>query len=107
MPATLTLLPTSPIHIPTFDALIKDQASDIPIAHIVGEDFLTAVREKEISPELTQRLHDKILAASVVLCTCSSIGGCVESADHLTAVPVILVDRPMAATAMSSGSPKK
>lgn len=31
MPATLSFLHTSPIHIPTFDALIKDQAPDIPV----------------------------------------------------------------------------
>jgi hypothetical protein len=110
MPPTLTLLHTSPIHIPNFDALIKDQAPDIPVAHIVGADFLDEAREKGISPELTQRIHDKILAAiaddaKVVLCTCSSIGGCAESADGLTKAPVIRVDRPMAAKAVSIGSP--
>lgn len=109
MPPTLTLLHTSPIHIPTFETLIKDQAPDIPVAHLVGEDFLAEARDKGISPELTQRIHDKILAAidddaKVVLCTCSSIGGSAESAHGLTAVPVIRVDRPMAEKAISIGS---
>ena len=109
MPATLSFLHTSPIHIATFDALIKDQAPDIPVTHLVGEEFLAEARDKGISPELTKRIHDKILAAidddaSVVLCTCSSIGGSAESANGLTAVPIIRVDRPMAEKAISIGT---
>ena len=109
MPATLSFLHTSPIHIPTFDALIKDQAPDIPVTHLVGEDFLSEARDKGISPELTKRIHNKIIAAiddgaNVVLCTCSSIGGSAESANSLTPVPVIRVDRPMAEKAVSIGA---
>jgi len=101
MPATPSFLLTSPIHILTFGALIKDKAPDIPVTHLVGEDFLSEARDKGISPELTKRIHNKIIAAiddsvNVVLYTCSSIGGSAESSNSLTPVPVIRVDRPMA-----------
>ena len=40
MPPTLTFLHTSPVHIETFDALLKERAPDIPAAHVVGSAFL-------------------------------------------------------------------
>ncbi len=39
MPTTLSFLHTAPIHIPTFDTLIKDQAPAIPVTHLLDEDF--------------------------------------------------------------------
>jgi hypothetical protein len=63
MPPTLTFLHTSPAHIETFDTLLKERAPEIPAAHIVGADFLAEARTQGISPDLTRRIQNQILAA--------------------------------------------
>ena len=59
MPPTLTFLHTSPVHIETFDALLKERAPDSPAAHVVGADFLAAARTQGISPDLTRRIRNQ------------------------------------------------
>ena len=61
MPRTLTFLHTSPVLIPTFAALIKERAPDIPIEHIVDESFIQEARETGVTPALTERIHGVIL----------------------------------------------
>ncbi len=90
----------SPIHITTFDAQIKDQAPDVPVAHLVGEDVLTEAREYGIAAVLNQRTHSEVFAAiddgaGIVLCTCSSIVDSAEGADGLAPFSAICIDRPM------------
>ena len=59
MPPTLTFLHTSPVHIETFDALLKERAPDSPAAHVVGADFLAAARTQVISPDLTRHIQNQ------------------------------------------------
>ena len=59
MPPTLTFLHTSPVHIETFDALLKERAPDIPAAHVVGAAFLADARTQGISPDLTRRIQNQ------------------------------------------------
>ncbi len=59
MPPTLTFLHTSPVHIKTFDALLKERAPDIPAAHVVGAAFLADARTQGISPDLTRRIQNQ------------------------------------------------
>ena len=110
MPDTLTFLHTSPIHITTFDAQIKDQAPDIPVAHFVGEDVLTEAHESGISAALNQHTHNKVFAviddgAGIVLCTCSSTVDSAEGADGLAPFSAICVDRPMVEITVSIATP--
>ena len=108
MSNTLTLLHTSPIHIATFDRLLMALAPDVPVRHIVREALLSDARANGLSPGLMARIGDEVRAAasgtSVVLCTCSTIGACAEQAGACAdGVPVLRVDRPMAARAVSLG----
>ena len=109
MTKTLTLLHTSPAHINTFDILLQEIAPNIPVQQIVDETLLQAAREAgEITPTLANRIQQTISDAagsngSVVLCTCSTIGGWAEQATETTNKVVIRVDRPMAERAIALG----
>jgi hypothetical protein len=107
MEATLTFLHTSPAHIERFQALATQLAPGISVQHLVDESLLQEARETGITPELAQRvqfiLAEAGQAAKVILCTCSTIGGCAEEMGQLTGSRVIRVDRPMAEKAVSLG----
>ena len=101
--STLVFLHTSPMHIDTFNVLLCELAPDLPVQHIVDEAIL---REARDAGRLTEAMQAKVRAqiemlraAPVVLCTCSTIGGCAEAAGP----NVIRVDRPMAAKAVQMG----
>ena len=109
MPKTLTFLHTSPVHIATFDRLLAEIDPNIPARHVVDESLLQEARASGITAELEQRiartLKDAIAEdAAVVLCTCSTIGGCAEQADHGADRPVLRVDRAMAERAVATGA---
>jgi hypothetical protein len=109
MPKTLTFLHTSPVHIATFDRLLAEIDPSIPAKHMVDESFLQEARAQGITAELEQRitqtLKDAIADdAAVVVCTCSTIGGCAEQADHGSDRPVVRVDRAMAERAVAIGT---
>lgn len=101
----LALLHTSPVHVPVFDAL-RDQAHPgLELRHFVDEDLL--VRARERGPDAVAADVRAVLARAVadgaraVLCTCSTLGAVAESA--APGVPVLRVDRPMAAAAVAAG----
>jgi hypothetical protein len=107
MPGTLALLHTSPVHVPVFDALRDTDHPGLALRHLVYEDLLA--RARDAGPEAVQGKIQALLAgavaegASAVLCTCSTIGGVAESAAAALGVPVLRVDRPMAADAVGRG----
>lgn len=109
MTAILTLLHTSPVHVPTFTALFNELAPEIPVQHQVDESVLQEARAAgEITPQLTQRISATLQAAfaadsRVVLCTCSTIGGSAEQLGQVLARPVLRVDRAMADRAVALG----
>lgn len=103
----LALLHTSPVHVPVFDALRDEDHQGLELAHFVFEDLLTRARAE--GPEAVATDVRAVLARAVadgavaVLCTCSSIGGVAEAAAEEAGVPVLRVDRPMAAAAVAAG----
>ena len=110
MAKMLTFLHTSPVHIATFDRLLAEIAPDIPVRHIVDETLLQEARvEGAVTPHLAQRVTDVVLGAieqdaAVVVCTCSTIGGCAEQVRALTDRPVLRIDRAMAERAVGLGT---
>ena len=109
MQSHLALLHTTPVLIDTFDRLIEEADLELPVRHIVEEGFLTEAREKGISQDLDERIGGRIRSAieegaSVVLCTCSTIGASAESANDATYGVIVRVDRPMAEKAVEIGS---
>src|SRR4051794_3236491 len=99
MTKTLTFLHTSPVHIATFERLCSELAPGVPTCHVVDETLLRDAREAgTITPELVQRVSRTVsdaaeAGAGMILCTCSTIGGCAESIGRTTAHPVMRVDR--------------
>ncbi|MET8271211.1 aspartate/glutamate racemase family protein [Streptomyces sp. NPDC005096] len=102
---TLALLHTSPVHVPVFEALRDADHPGLALRHLVHEDLLA--RARDAGPEAVRGEIEALLAGAVaegataVLCTCSTIGGVAESAAESLGVPVLRVDRPMAAAAVA------
>ncbi|KOX37521.1 arylsulfatase [Streptomyces sp. NRRL F-6491] len=99
----MVLLHTSPVHVPVFDALRDRHHPGLVLRHLVDEELL--VRAREAGPGAVAGSVAAVLAAAVadgadaVLCTCSTLGGVAEGAAAVLGVPVLRVDRPMAAEA--------
>ncbi|WP_327127939.1 MULTISPECIES: aspartate/glutamate racemase family protein [unclassified Streptomyces] len=102
---TLALLHTSPVHVPVFEALRDADHPGLALRHLVHEDLLA--RARAAGPDAVRGDVEALLAGAVaegataVLCTCSTIGGVAESAAESLGVPVLRVDRPMAAAAVA------
>ncbi|MFF2009316.1 aspartate/glutamate racemase family protein [Streptomyces sp. NPDC058195] len=102
---TLALLHTSPVHVPVFDALRDAGHPGLALRHLVREELLA--RAREAGPEAVADEIGALLAGAVadgaraVLCTCSTIGAVAEARAAALGVPVLRVDRPMAAAAVT------
>lgn len=103
----LALLHTSPAHVPVFDALRDEDHQGLELRHFVDEELLNRARREspeavadDVRAALKQAVAD---GADAVLCTCSTIGAIAEAAAAEAGVPVVRVDRPMAAAAVAAG----
>ncbi|WP_225636998.1 aspartate/glutamate racemase family protein [Streptomyces solaniscabiei] len=103
----LALLHTSPVHVPVFDALRDEAHPGLELRHHVDAGLLDGARREGpqavragVLAALRQAVAD---GARAVLCTCSTIGGVAEEAAGSVGVPVLRVDRPMAAAAVAAG----
>jgi hypothetical protein len=100
----LALLHTHKGHPAAFDAIAARVAPGLRLAHVVRPGLLErATAEGRVSPSLAAEVRAAAAdaGAGAVLCTCSTIGAAAEAAD--AGVPVIRVDRPMAAAAVKAG----
>lgn len=104
---TLGLLHTSPVHVPVFDGLRDAHHPGLALRHHVHESLLErAGREgpEAVAPAVRDALVEAVgEGAEAVLCTCSSIGAVAEALGPQVGVPVLRVDRPMAAAAVAAG----
>jgi hypothetical protein len=97
------------VHIDTFSRLTEALFPELPTRHIVVEEFLKEARAKGMTQNLDDRIRDCILTianegATVILCTCSTIGASAEKANDSTDSTIIRIDRPMAEKAVKTGS---
>jgi hypothetical protein len=103
----LALLHTSPAHVPVFDALRDEDHQGLELRHFVDEELLARARREgpeAVAGAVRDALEEAVAeGARAVLCTCSTIGGIVESAGAGIGVPVLRGDRPMAAAAVAAG----
>ncbi|MET9356179.1 aspartate/glutamate racemase family protein [Streptomyces sp. NPDC006617] len=103
----LALLHTSAVHVPVFDALRDAAHPGLELRHHVDAGLLERARRD--GPEAVAASVAAVLTRAVaegaraVLCTCSTIGGVAEAAAAAAGVPVLRVDRPMAAAAVAVG----
>ncbi|MCB5180721.1 aspartate/glutamate racemase family protein [Streptomyces antimicrobicus] len=107
MVTTLTLLHTSPAHVPVFDALRDRDHPGAVLRHLVAPRLLDRARATgpgAVAGELLVLLGDGPAGdRAPVLCTCSTLGGVAESLAPALGVPVLRVDRPMCAEAVRRG----
>ncbi|MEU7064600.1 aspartate/glutamate racemase family protein [Streptomyces sp. NPDC046161] len=99
----LTLLHTSPVHVPVFDALRDRDHPGAVLRHLVVAELLERARTHgpaSVAPGLREVLAG---AEGPVLVTCSTIGAVAESLAPAVGRPVLRVDRPMAAAAVRTG----
>ncbi|MFI8946110.1 aspartate/glutamate racemase family protein [Streptomyces sp. NPDC053750] len=103
----LALLHTSPVHVPVFDALRDEAHPGLELRHHVDAGLLERARlegPEAVTDQVREVLRQAVAdGARAVLCTCSTIGGVAEAASDGVGVPVLRVDRPMAAAAVAAG----
>ncbi|MEU9083614.1 aspartate/glutamate racemase family protein [Streptomyces sp. NPDC048357] len=101
----LVLLHTSPVHVPVFDALRDRHHPGAVLRHLVAPELLERARAegpRAVAPALLALLA--AAGPAPVLVTCSTIGATAESLAPRLGVPVLRVDRPMAAAAVRTGA---
>ncbi|KJY32037.1 MULTISPECIES: aspartate/glutamate racemase family protein [Streptomyces] len=103
MVSGLTLLHTSPVHVPVFDALRDERHPGAVLRHLVVPELLD--RARELGPAAVAGQVREVLegVGGPVLVTCSTVGAVAESLGPGLGVPVLRVDRPMAAEAVRRG----
>ena len=110
MEAKLALLHTATANAVTFDRLGSELAPDIPLQHVVDDSLISEARASGgVTANLNRRVSTAALnaldsGARVLLCTCSSIGPCVEVARPFTDRPILRIDDPMARIAVETGT---
>ncbi len=108
MAVTMGFLHTSPVHVATFDSLVANAPGAVSGTHIVDEELLTMARSIGFAHPLVVAGTSAALVrlvgegADVIVCTCSTIGVTAETVPGI-GVPVLRVDRPMAAAAVAAG----
>ncbi|MET8472082.1 aspartate/glutamate racemase family protein [Streptomyces sp. NPDC006422] len=103
----LTLLHTSPVHVPVFDALRDADHPGLALRHVVREELLARAGAEgpgAVTGEVRALLDAAVAEGTdAVLCTCSTLGAVAEGLAAEAGVPVLRVDRPMAARAVAQG----
>jgi hypothetical protein len=105
----VALLHTSPVHVETFDRLLKAADPAIRVDHVVAEALLRdAQRVGTDDVALIRRVHDAMVdaaagGASLVACTCSTIGGIAERTPSRPGLAFARIDRAMADRAVRLG----
>jgi hypothetical protein len=107
MANAITFLHTAAVHVAGFEQLLAEADPGIPARHIVDEQLLEDIRAAGMTVAVRARIAERVQEAAagdtaVVVCTCSTIGGCAEAVPLDT--PLIRVDRAMAEKAVALGS---
>jgi len=100
------LLHTVPALAATFDALVADAVPGAQREHIVDAWMLETAIAEGVTPAVQARVashlrHLQDAGVDAVLVTCSSIGEAAEQAARSLRIPILRVDAPMAAQAVS------
>ena len=105
----VAFLHTSPVHVATFERLMQAADPAIKVEHAVHEDLLEdARRVGPTDPDLVRRVHEAMRGvalggASLVVCTCSTIGGSAESMATGGRFTALRIDRAVADRAVQLG----
>lgn len=97
----IAFLHTSEVHVPTFQKLVDDIDSSICVRHDIDESLLKDAMINGITEQLGSKVDNAMEAASqsgatVVVCTCSTIGGVAEKSPQTKPTVSMRIDRAMA-----------
>ena len=104
----LTFLHTAESNVAAVTRLMAELAPDIPVRHHLHPELLAeAVKAgtvtESVAAGVRQRMADAAKDASIVVCTCSTIGAVAEGTNGSFSAPVQRIDRAMAELAVSKG----
>jgi hypothetical protein len=105
----VTFLHTSPVHVATFEGLMTAFDPSVKVEHVICEELLAdAQRLGADDPSLVARVHEAMnqaasTGASIVVCTCSTIGGAAERTPTEGSFVSVRIDRAMADRAVKLG----
>jgi hypothetical protein len=105
----VAFLHTSPVHVETFDRLAKAADPALRIDHIVDESLLSDAQRVGVNDAaLIRRVHHVMSqaaanGATVVVCTCSTIGSIAERTPSQPGCGFARIDRAMADRAVRLG----
>ena len=99
---------TSPVHVGTFEGLINAIHPGLKIEHFVEEDLLVDAQRMGADHPLVTRVQEAMAraastGASLVVCTCSTIGGAAERTPTNGLFVPVRIDRAMADEAVRWG----
>ncbi|GAA0579406.1 aspartate/glutamate racemase family protein [Paractinoplanes ferrugineus] len=105
---TIGFLHTADVHVPVFHELRAELAPGWADVHVVDPALLADAQRDGLTPELAGRVDARLheladRGADLIVCTCSTLGGYAETRTGDTGVPVLRLDRPMAAAAVAAG----
>lgn len=109
MPPHVAFLHTAPVHVGTFDRLMRALAPAVAVTHVVDEALLAhAQRLGTDDATLVARVQATMAraaesGASLVVCTCSTIGGLAEHMPTAGRFTAARIDRAMADRAVRRG----
>jgi hypothetical protein len=107
----VAFLHTAPVHVATFGRLMSESDASVRVEHFVQEALLVQAQCKDADPKLLQERVQVAMreaasqGASVVVCTCSSIGAWAEKTATLGQFSAVRIDRAMADQAVRSATP--
>jgi hypothetical protein len=106
--AHLVFLHTAEINVGTFERLTLELAPGTATTHIADTELLDRARthgldDPQLAAALDARLRHFVEPGDLVVCTCSTIGGLVETIGRAQGMATMRVDRPMAAEAVCCG----
>lgn len=106
----IAFLHTAGQHVESFGKLVAELAPDLNVRHDVDESLLAEAQASGgIGPGLAARIQQAMLnaassGASLVVCTCSTIGGVAERAGRDRNLTTQRIDRAMADAAVNLGA---
>ena len=108
MAPRIGFLHTGAVHVDTFTRLLAEAEPSAIGVHVLDESLLSdAQRLGTTDPALLNRIEIRLRQAAegsdAVLCTCSTLGAVAEAMSSRLGLPVVRVDRPMAAAAVLAG----
>ena len=105
----IAFLHTAPVHVATFDALLRAMAPGLQAHHAVDESLLADAQRWGVDdPGLVLRVHAAMRAAATggagqVVCTCSTLGALAEGMPADDGFQPARIDRAMADRAVQQG----